>query len=123
MKDESKANWFVRLLAKDVGFSVRKEGFDSPTNHRYFWEKHMSKVIRYRQCRVVKRIPNGECIQMSWLPAEFASVGKILKLRDDDGVWDDGWVVREVGNETTEEHLTFVDQIHHRLERDWSKDK
>jgi hypothetical protein len=75
------------------------------------------KNIVYRQCRLVKRIPNGECIQMSWLPSEFAREGRILKLRDDEGNWDDGWVVREVGNTASEAELTLTDQMLHRMQR------
>ena len=72
----------------------------------------------YRQCRLVKRIPNGECVQMSWLPAEFAHEGRILKLRDEEGHWDDSWVVREVGNSVSKEHLTLTDQMLHRMQRE-----
>ena len=77
----------------------------------------MSDLI-YRQCRLVKRIPDGECVQMSWLPSEFAREGRILKLRDDEGNWDDGWVVRDVGNTATEADLTLSDQMSHRFRRE-----
>ncbi len=54
----------------------------------------------------------------SWLPAEFAHEGRILKLRDEERHWDDGWVVREVGNTVSEEHLTLTDQMLHRMLRE-----
>lgn len=35
---------------------------------------------------------------MSWIPDQFATAGKILKLRRDDGAWENGWVVLEAGH-------------------------
>jgi hypothetical protein len=32
--------------------------------------------------------------QTSWIPEQYAKVGKVLKLRDDNNVWTDGWVVQ-----------------------------
>lgn len=55
----------------------------------------MAKVTYYRQCRLSKKIPTGEKRQMSWIPEEFAVLNKVLKLRDSDGKWEDGWVVTE----------------------------
>lgn len=44
----------------------------------------------YTQCKLRK----DNLHQMSWIPSEFAKVGKVVKLRDeDDGKWDDGWIV------------------------------
>lgn len=57
----------------------------------------MAKEVFYRQCRLVKRIPNGECVQVSWLPEPYATAGRIVKLRED-GAWDDGWVVLGAGD-------------------------
>jgi hypothetical protein len=53
---------------------------------------------RYRQCKLRK----GNSFQTSWLPDCFAKLGKVLRLRDQDKKWDDGWVVIEVGQVQTE---------------------
>src|SRR5262245_21037023 len=68
--------------------------------------KPMARNVFYRQCRLVKRTATGECEQVSWIPEPYASVGRVVKLRDDDGAWDDGWVVRFAGvNRLTTDQL------------------
>ena len=62
-------------------------------------------TVLYRQCRLEKKIPQGVSVQTSWIPAEFARAGKVVKLRDADGHWDDGWVVAHVGAEMAEDDL------------------
>jgi hypothetical protein len=57
----------------------------------------MAKKVFYRQCRLVKKIENGELQLVSWIPEPHAVTGRIVKLRDDDGAWDDGWVVVGAG--------------------------
>lgn len=57
----------------------------------------MNAGMLYRQCRVVRRIPQGEVVQTSWLPGSIAAVGKTIRLKDARGIWQDGWVVRNVG--------------------------
>jgi hypothetical protein len=34
----------------------------------------------------------------TWLPEQYASEGKVLKLRDEAGVWENGWVVMDAGS-------------------------
>lgn len=57
----------------------------------------MARVVHYRQCRLVKPIPTGEKVLVSWIPDQFAEVGRVLKLKSD-GKWEDGWVVRQAGS-------------------------
>lgn len=52
----------------------------------------------YRQCRLTKTVGVATCVMVSWIPDRFAMVNKVLRLRDEDKVWDDGWVVRVVGS-------------------------
>jgi hypothetical protein len=59
----------------------------------------MSKVVYYRQCQLQK----GHAFQTSWLPEPFAAQGRVLRLRDADGTWDNGWVVIRVGSSRREE--------------------
>lgn len=54
----------------------------------------MSKTKFYRQC-VLQR---GNSTQVSHIPEEYAIVGHILKLRDDNDVWEDGWLVKSAGD-------------------------
>ena len=77
----------------------------------------MKRNILYRQCRLVKKIRDGEMIQTSYIPEEFAKYARVVKLRDEDGAWDDGWVIRVVGNALSEEQLTRLDEAHHKFQR------
>jgi hypothetical protein len=52
----------------------------------------MTKEIYYRQC-ILRR---GHTVTTSWIPERFAEAGKVLKLKDDDGEWQNGWVVQSV---------------------------
>ena len=53
----------------------------------------MKRNEQYRQCRLVKRLREGQSVQMSYIPDEFAREGRVVKLRDEAGDWDDGWVI------------------------------
>ena len=53
----------------------------------------MSKTKFYRQCVLQK----GNSTQVSHIPVEYAIAGDVLKLRDDAGVWEDGWKVISAG--------------------------
>lgn len=44
----------------------------------------------YAQCHLEK----GNLTQVSWIPKPYAVVGSVLKLKDDNGVWENGWVVK-----------------------------
>ena len=81
----------------------------------------MKRNELYRQCRLVKKVREGEAFQMSYIPAEFASVGRVVKLREEDGAWDDGWVIRLVGESMTEEQLNAIELAHRRFERATSR--
>lgn len=58
----------------------------------------MARKVFYRQCRLVKRTETGQLCMVSWIPEPYASTDRVIKLRDSDGHWDDGWVVRSAGS-------------------------
>ena len=58
-----------------------------------------NKKQLYSQCLLKK----GNIEQTSWIPEKFAHVGKILKLKNEDDKWSNGWIVCFVGN--TDEHI------------------
>ena len=43
--------------------------------------------LTYTQCKLKK----GNFNRVTWIPTKFAKVGKVLRLKDDDG-----WVVQEI---------------------------
>ena len=54
--------------------------------------------MEYHQCKMEKRVKDVCSVQTAWIPKTFAKIGKYVKLRDDKDVWEDGWMVVEVGN-------------------------
>jgi hypothetical protein len=77
------------------------------------------KQIYYRQCRLHKTNNDGASLeQTSYIPEPYCTVGKVLKLKDADGKWDDGWVVtlahpeRRLAEDLPDPHN---DIKHHRL--------
>ncbi len=50
----------------------------------------------YQQCQLLKNHRHGTSIQVSYIPTKFASKGNVIKLKKDNGEWEDGWVVDEI---------------------------
>jgi len=60
----------------------------------------------YRQCGLrrdmgFERTSN----QVSYIPARFAILNKVVRLKQADGQWEDGWKVINVGTEMCENEL------------------
>jgi hypothetical protein len=73
----------------------------------------MSREVNYTQCRLKKKTPEGSMNQMSWIPSEFAKVGKVLKLREEDtDQWDDGWIVEAAYSTRSWEEVNKASQLH-----------
>lgn len=43
--------------------------------------------------------------QTSWIPEKYAEMGKWLKLKNNDGEWEDGWQVMECGHRELTENV------------------
>lgn len=56
----------------------------------------------YTQCKL--QLDCG-CFEVAWIPSKFAILGKILKIKEDDKTWSNGWVVKEVYSTKTEEEV------------------
>ncbi len=65
----------------------------------------MSRTIYYRQCQLVKKEEVGTRHQTSYLPERFAIQGKVLRLRNAEGTWEDGWVVEQASEARVSEDL------------------
>ena len=52
-------------------------------------------VANYYQCQL-EGGPRGTGFLIAFIPAKYAIVGKVLRLKDEGGVWEDGWVVKRV---------------------------
>jgi len=42
------------------------------------------------------KMSKGTLTQVSWIPADYATKGRLLKLRERGGEWDNGWIVEDV---------------------------
>jgi hypothetical protein len=58
----------------------------------------MSKPVHYRQCRVRRSQGSGTYSeQVPYLPEAYCTRRRVLRLRDADGNWTDGWVINDSG--------------------------
>lgn len=58
------------------------------------------------QCRMIKQLENGYKEDTSFIPIEHAKVNKVLNIKKDDGDFEDGWTVIEVGIRITDEQAS-----------------
>ncbi|MBC8103317.1 MAG: hypothetical protein H7Z41_12075 [Cytophagales bacterium] len=54
----------------------------------------MSRTTFYRQCGLQR----ANTRQRAWIPERFAVEGKVLGLKREDGVWEEGWLVATAGD-------------------------
>lgn len=64
----------------------------------------------YRQCT----LKNGTKKTTSWLPEKFAQKGRGVSLKKDDGTWDDGWAVVEIGTRLHSDQVHDREYLKHR---------
>ena len=59
--------------------------------------------VNYRQCHLTRS--RGRAVEhyTTWLPEPFATPGAVVRLRESDGDWGDGWDVASVGPFTLSE--------------------
>jgi hypothetical protein len=63
------------------------------------------------------QLRRGDTITHSWIPQKYAKKGKYLKLKGEDGVWVDGWLVEETwGIRPSSEVLAHEDDHKHQRE-------
>ena len=57
------------------------------------------KRHRITQCRLVKRIDDTTTVeQTAYIPSKYAVENTVVKIKREDGRWDDGWQVMFVYN-------------------------
>ena len=72
----------------------------------------MSTEQCYTQCTLKK----GDTSQVSWIPKEFAKVGNILELKEDNN-WQNGWIVKSTGVTVVAKFLLETLHIAHKKTR------
>ena len=66
----------------------------------------MKRTTVYRQCGLLRDLGNDRTASIvSYIPARFAKKHRIVKLRQSDGQWEDGWKVVSVGADTASTDL------------------
>jgi hypothetical protein len=80
----------------------------------------MSKQKYYCQCSMRKKNEYGYKLHVGWIPEKFAKKGKIIKLKWEDGTWEDGWEVTFVGSrkEAKQVESTEIDYLNQRKASD-----
>ena len=69
--------------------------------------------MKFRQCRLVKKVGTANVETVSWLPTEFPvrgggsrarlRVGSVVDLREEDGTWSKDWTVVSTGTSEVED--------------------
>lgn len=85
------------------------------------------KEGKYTQCKLVctkivddsyqlefggmhRGVKHIEVEQVSWIPSQFAKIGDILKIKDKNGDWQDGWIVKAVYSEKNYPELVVAER-------------
>jgi hypothetical protein len=63
----------------------------------------------FRQCELQKR---GGDTQVVWIPVTFAHVGKVVKVKMEDGTWSDGWKVTQTYSTRTRTEALAAESDH-----------
>jgi hypothetical protein len=55
--------------------------------------------MKYTQCLLELETSEGVTTQVSFIPSEYAKVGNIIQLKEND-IWTNGWLVKAAYKET-----------------------
>jgi hypothetical protein len=77
----------------------------------------MPKEIMYKQCRMERVIGTSKEVRTSWIPEKFAVENKIVKIRERDDSWSDGWKVTSASGEALPEKLVVHRSHDHTRQR------
>lgn len=64
-----------------------------------------NKNIKYRQCTLTRNLSGQTVQQVSYIPEKFAIVGEVLKLKNDEDIWESGWKVTQAGQDLVPEEF------------------
>lgn len=70
----------------------------------------------YRQCKLAK----GDTKRIAWIPSKFAKFGTVIKIKDDNGEWNDGWTVEHVSMKETDEEFLVKHERDYKHQREVS---
>jgi hypothetical protein len=58
----------------------------------------MAKETMYRQCNLQKQEGNATINRTLWGPEKYTTLGRVVKVEEDNGKWTEGWTVVDVYN-------------------------
>jgi hypothetical protein len=68
----------------------------------------------YKQCTMSLASGEGRTsYQTAWIPEQFAKRGKYLRIKNENGDFDNGWLVERAGRKRLEESLINSDEHRH----------
>ncbi len=71
----------------------------------------MTKRNVYRQCGLRRELGNDRSAHMvTYLPIQFAKPRQVVRLKDANDQWEDGWEVLTIGESVDYEHLPNTHQ-------------
>jgi len=71
--------------------------------------------MNYYQCKLRK----GTAYQQAWIPEKYSRLKAIVKIKED-GIWDDGWEVVDVGTLAMDEESAVIRSRDYTKQRDAS---
>lgn len=70
----------------------------------------MSKKEYYKQCTMTRE----NSTYVAWIPERLAIQGKTVNLKKDNGEWDNGWYIEDVGGRMLYDDVNTQSQEHKR---------
>ena len=67
----------------------------------------------FQQCKLKK----DKAVQTAWIPTRLAVVGKIIRIKDANSNWDDGWEVTDVFLITQDIDKVIIDAQDYKKQR------
>lgn len=70
-----------------------------------------------RQCKLERKVENGIATLVSYIPEKFAKLGKIIKLKNEEGEWTDGYKVASVSEQRMSSSQIVRTEMAHKRQR------
>jgi len=64
--------------------------------------------MMYVQCEMKR----GYAVDVTWIEEKFAKVGNVVKRKNDQDNWEDGWVVTATYHKISEQHVKKLRDLH-----------
>jgi hypothetical protein len=61
--------------------------------------------MKYCQCSLEKHYDSGTLLRTTYIPQKFAIKNEVVRLKEEDDSWSNGWIVKFVGEAVEEELL------------------